>query len=734
MAYRLLLILSLGIALGAACKRKTTPESAPSTSDSTASSPTVAVLTLEEIADRAPGGLALHTYQIDRLVALLRQNGVDAHHLLIGADRTEPDIPTQFDAAVLIDTPELRAGELHMLDSFVREGGRLLIIGPVGPAARLAGVQPLSDEPRERTGRSRVARPGPPLPPTQNSEFDWGPAARMAWPVRADGATVLMEDPDGAPVLTEHRLGAGVVWYSAILPPSRMFDGWTGAESSATLYASLLQTAPARRRPPRAGPLELTLSVNQIAYGEDGWPVVAILRARGGDATTPLTGLFEARRTDGSVALRGELTPIQPRWRSRLAVADLSELPAGEFTLIVSLNSGETISADVRRDRSHLENYLLRELAAWLDSLDFRIPVDAAAAQPQAVEHRALLAWSLARAIETGKAPERYRWDIERLGYWLRDAAPRLVRDPNAPPSTLAAIAGGLARSLAPLREQVSLQLSRELQVVAEQAQAALVARRLDDTPSIGQRLWAAAELYRATFIREYRTEAENAARLLFGRQIGPGHSVEGDLYGEFFADALLSQLLPPDATRSAAALAILGIIRLEGAIEPGPFKDDLNVVLNRYIRGVLLAGAAMNPYGGLPAGIEAVGPQRPRPDNRGFLPPEKIRARTYPSDHESIAPGAEAVRLLFAVVLLERASAAGDPALAKIACQQVNHLLGLNPENRLLWSHRRVLQGLIGRGPEGVPVWRPPYSESGSDLPGNAWLLALHALLRESI
>lgn len=717
------------LAVFAGCKRKEPPEQAGTASPNTSALPRVAVLTFEEVSDRAPGGLPLHVHQIDRLVIELRKRGLLVDHFLVEADLDEPTIPASFDAGIVVDTPSFRPSEIRMLERFAQDGGHLIIMGPAAGAAILAGVEPLGETPVARHGDSRVVKSGPPLNASEGALFDWGDAARLRWPVRSAGAEVLLADEDGAPALTRRRIGDGVVWYSAVLPPGRMFEGWAGASPSIDLVETLLKSATARHRAAEAPRATATLAVNPLAYPEGGGPARGILRIRGNLEKTAEFLRYEIRGPAGEIAQSGTLVALNPQWRSAFYAVDFSTLPAGSYS--VRIDTHPRIERTIALDGAELDRRIEEELLRWMQSLDLRIPESADALNSEEIESLSHLAWGLARAMETGRAPEPYRWILEQLAYRLRAAAGAVIQNSASTPAQLAAVSAGLARALEPIRTEISIQLARELQVLAEQAYAVLASRRGDDTATVAARLWAAAELHRTTRIDDYRSDARVSARVLFGRQLDRGRSVEGDLYGEFFTDASKTTLLSPDGSRIAAAYALLGLIALERLEEPGTFKTDLATVIDRYVQGVLINGAALNPYGAVPAGLEAAEPPRPRPDGRGLLPPDKIRARAYPLEVDTV-PGVEALRLAFAVAALERGRDLKDPKLFDLARSQLNHLLGVNPESKMLWVEGRVLNGVLGRGPEAIPVWRPAYSEFGAALPGNAWLAALHAMLRE--
>lgn len=728
----LTLIAATGLLLVSGCKpRPPSPEAAaPKPADTAPTAPSVAVLFFEELADRAPGGLSVHADQIERLAAALREKGLSVDVTLVPADEEAPQVPASYDAAVVIDVPEFRSGEVSMLESFVREGGTLVIIGPPAEAAGVLGAAAAFDATDLREGRSLLAHSGPPFPEHYSSGIDWGPLATWRWRLQVRDATVRVADADGAPVLTERVLGEGKAWTLALLPTGRKFNGWAAAPEAVSTLALILREAPVRGRQATASPLRIDVAASRVAYGEEPWPTYVIARLRGGDPSAAVTGTFQAFDAENKLSQKGNLQALPARWRSQFLAADLGKLPPGDYRVEISVPPLAPVSVPIRRSSEALLTSIASALGRWLDGLDLTPPAEVTRVTAREAEDRALLAWALARAREIPGTPDRYRYDLERLGYWFRAAGAQLFRDPAIPQRTLGAMAAGLARSIDPIRRESSMHLSRELQVQAEQAFGLLAARPGEDLSAIGARLWAAAELHRATKITDYRIAADAAARALFAHQLDRGQSVEGDVFGDFFMDPQRTMFAPADGSRAYEVGLLLGLVALENMAEPGPFKIDLGTVLDRYARGFLLSGAAINPYGAFPAGLEPAEPPKPRPDGRGMAPPEKVRTRFYAREAPDAEPGLEAIRIALAVVAMERYFVTGEAAMRRAAADQINHLLGLNPEGHVLWKEGIFLQGLIGRGPERIPVWRSRYSETGAALPGNAWLLALHALL----
>ena len=696
-----------------------------------------AILYVEEQGDRAAGGLSLHADQLEGLAAALRQRGLAAETLLVAADHDAPVLPSHVDVAIVVDTPALRAAEARMLDAFARAGGTVLSIGPL-PAGDGAAVETLGllfgldradAEPKPRDGVSRAQEGAASVLKELPAEIDWGPLASQYWPVRVRGATVLVADEADVPVLAVQSAGPGRAFHLAVLPSGRKFRGWEATPGGVALVEAIIRSSPARGAAAVAPPLRVDLAANRVAHGEGDWPVRVVARLRGGDTNRAAAGTFAVRDAAGTVIASGALRATDvPRWRSRFLVAGIDALPAGLYTVDVAVEGAEPRSAPVRRDSVALSRQLADALSAWLDGLALPVVAPEDALPAGVIEDRALLAWALARALQEPGAPERYRYDLERVVFWLRGLGPRVLADAGLPASALSAYSAGLARALEPARDLISRNLAMELQVLAEQAFQALTARGGDDTAALGARLWPAAELSRVTAIADYRTAAEASARALFGRQIDRDRVPGDGLHGDFFADVNRTTFAPLQWERDRQPGVVLGLLLLAADLEPGPLKTDIHAVLDRFMQGFLLASAERNPYGSVAVGFEAAEPPKPRPDGRALAAPETFRALYY--GRADVAPrGVEGLRLALAVAAAERARAGGDPALRRLAREQVNGFLGLNPLGRSLLGPLPA-PGPVGRGTEPVPV-EPGGDAAPSDgFPEYIWLLVLHTLL----
>ncbi|HMP77737.1 MAG TPA: hypothetical protein PKE12_15685 [Kiritimatiellia bacterium] len=721
--------LLLGVLLLAGCKPR--PESEP-VSPAPAPDPALArtaVLFVEDHGDRAAGGLSLHASQIEGLAVALRARGLPLETLLLAADDEAPVAPAHVDVAVLVDTPVLRAAEARMLEAFVREGGVLLVIGPTPTSlSGVLGIERLGDEPIPREGVSRVRRNKAASGLALKGELDWGPLAALRWPVRERDASVVAGDDESAPVFTVNAREKGLAYALSLLPPGRMYQGWEAAPGGVAVIESIIRATSPRGLLPAPVPVRVDVAANQVAFGEGAWPARVIARVRGGETNRP-SGTFTVRDAAGALVSSDALRAAPDRWRARFLTADLGALPAGAYTVEVAVPGAEPVAREVRRDSAELALRLASGLAYWLDALT--LP-ELAAGEPlpaELMEDRALLAWALARALQEPGAPERYRYELERLLFWMRAAGPRVLSDADVPASALSAWSAALARAVEPARLQISRNLATEIQVLAEQAFQRLAASDGDDTAALGARLWPAAELFKATMIDDYRIAAEAAARAAFGRQLDRGRVPGGDVRGDFYADAQRTTFAPLQWQRGRRIGLPLGLVLLESLTEPGALKADLNTVLDRYTRGALLATAEQNPYGLIAVGLEPATPPRPRPDGRALAAPESFRALYY-GNAANGANGVEDIRLALAVVALERGYVTGESALRALAAAQVNGFLGLNPAGRVLLSAEAMGVGPVGRGSDNVPVWPEDRTDSGDGYPAYIWLLALHAML----
>lgn len=724
----LALILALAGLLQGACKPR--PQTAVA-EKSAAPSPEkkVAVLYFEEISDEAPGGPAVHGDQLERLAEALRNYGFDARVAFVPSDWDYPPLPTPCDVALIVDTPSVRAGERAMLLKTLENGGTLVAIGPV-PDAELFGVQAGDSTPGERAlAPSAVTeRKGA---DASRENIDWGPLARLRWSVRPTAETrVRAVDPDGAPVVTERTLpSGGSAWHIAVLPPARHFNGWAAAPDAIAFIAEVIRAAPARTQtadlyspePPRARAI-----VNTVAYDSGSRPFGVALFEGDVDAKAFAIRLL-AEAENFSFSPTWVKGPPSGRWTSFRV--PFEGLPHGRYTLAIE-RGGESLAAvSFAIDRDSLRAALSAGLTAWLGSIDWRWPREDSPPSATEIAQRAVLAWGLARVSEMDAADDRARYFIEQTGYWMRYAAPRLLEDPTSPPSALGAVAAGLGRVAGVVRREVSLNLGNELQLLAENAFVRLVQRTGPEFDAHSYLLWAAAELFAATRIDDYRVAAENSAKLLIGRQIEPGRYRESGWYGDFFEDSLLTDLGAPNGNRMNRVALLLGLIRLAERHPDEIFRNDIEIVVDRFIQGVLVAGAEKNAFETFPIGLEPAHPPRPRPDGRATAPPADLRPVFYARGKAAAANNAEPVRLGFAVAILERKDDRAREREKRLALHQLNHLLGLNPAGVSLWEQGRLAGGLIARGAGRVPVWRPDlgWQESAA---GNAWLMVLQAYL----
>ncbi len=709
------------------CKPRPTPGSVESAPPAGPRAARVGVLYVEESAESAATDRALYADQVEKLAALLRARGIAAETLLVPADDEEPAVPTPIDLAILVDTPRLRDAEERMLTSFVEDGGVLLAIGPP-PAPALMGVTPTGPDPVPRAGATRIAD----TTLAWAAETNWGPLASERWPVARTEAGLVIEEGD-APLLAVRTAGGGRAYHWAVLPTGRKFNGWDAAPGAVALVEGLARSLVARGRPPAGQPLAVTAAA---AYSsETGWPSRVVARIRGGDSNAALKGTFVARAEGGDLLHRGAFEEGGARWRSRFLVADPGVLPGEGHRIEVEIPPAAPVSVEPVARVTEFRRALDEAVAAWLDRVAWPEPDKAGADLARLVEDRGLLIWALARAAQAYSAPERHRqrYAMERAAYWLRAAGPALFSGPAAPDAVLAAYAAGLARAVGPIRDGASRHLAQEIQMLAEQAYAQLSARPAADTAGTGGRLWAAAELYRATHVQDYRAAAESLARQVFGRQVPRGRFSEGDVFGVFFQDEDRLTLAPEPARAGYEAGLILGLIHLEQLVEPGSPKVDLGVILDRFSGGFLLASAALNPYRVCAVGLEPAEPPRPRPDGRGMATPERTRPLYFSRGAPPAGRGDEAVRLAHAVAALERFQVTREPALLRIAQDQIHWLAGLNPAGRPLVAGGRLAGGWIGRGPDATPVWRGDADAAGAGFPEMPWLLVLTALLDEA-
>lgn len=612
---------------------------------------------------------------------------------------------------------------------------------------------------------------------------DWGPLARQVWPVEAAGASVVANfprhlafDATGAepvevaeplPAVTERRAGQGRAIYISVLPTGRQFAGWEQAPDAVTLVANAAKLARAGA-PAAVRPVQLTLAVNQAGYAP-GWPRTLVVRARGGATGEPLRGSYVVQTDKGDEVLRGELQAWPTElWHSRFARVDLAGVrEPGSYRVTVNvLDAHAEIPLRIRAP-GELSNELRQTVEAYLETIrcgevchaDAPVTGGAHAAVDDStvrLDDMLSLVWALTSAVEAYPEDQRLRFELERAVMWCwrvrgedgrpasavrpvgeavpgqaaaEDRRPREL-ERTATTAQVARYAAVMARAVKPVRDLISLNLGQEITVAAERAYRLIREEALVSTADIGNRVWAAVEVYRVSYQADYLEDAKREAARLYARQLERDHIPGTAVYGDFFADGERASLSPLQFDRLRNQGVYHGLLELYRVLPAGPGKDDLRSVLDRFTQGFLINGAALSPYGQFAAALEPVGAPRPRPGNRGgFEPPERFQVRWFSYRGSPAGEcGRNADQLALTAMALEWARETGQADLERTALQQLNWLLGANPLSlNQLAAERAVPNGITGRADH--PVWSEGSTGQGAVAPNAALLAVLAAL-----
>lgn len=638
-----------------------------------------------------------------------------------------------------------------------------------------------------------------------NARIDWGERAQHVWAVDPAGAEVLAAFPHyqarlveggepttverSLPAVTLNRYGAGRALFLSILPPARTFDGWSASPDSVALLANALRTAAAPPPGPVAAPVQIVAGWNQVAYGPT-WPKRVILRVRGGDTNAAPSGTFDLLDASGATVRSGALA-VWPGtlWRARYLYADVTDVTepgayrmrlavAGEQPVEVPMQIvvGEPARSLLEASESFFAGMRCGEVCHTGDPVagGYHDATGDWAVRMWSMPH---VLWALSRYVEEHPENEAVRYELERTARWMwkmlgTDGAPFASIRPPDDQSPLAirpaqdrtqreiekrfsfeytaTYAAAVARSLKPVREHVSINLAQELQVCAELAYRRVREATPESTKDMGNRMWAAVELYRATGTADYLQDAERDARLILPRQLGPGRVVDGAVAGDFFADAAGTTFSPQQWKRFHGIGMYLGLVELLRSLPEGSLRTDVTVVVDRFVNDFLQGMSALSPYGQMAVGLEPATPPRPRQDGRGLEPPEKFKVMHFSHREAWVRDhGLNCDLLAMATVALERYRDTQDPALRDFAQRQVNWLLGANPLGYCMvegygTSHPPTVDpavgtglvrggipnGIIGRGLDNVPAWGTSWDSREYWLPQNAYLLAALSLL----
>lgn len=636
------------------------------------------------------------------------------------------------------------------------------------------------------------------------NRVDFGEDARFVWATVPAGARVVAEYPrhvvrsseDAPPRVVDHPIpaltlrpvGLGTAIYLAVLPGDRKPDGWQKAGDAGRLLARATYYAPRELRLP-AHPWNIVTSWNQVGYDAD-WPKLAILRIAG--RADPVAGSFRLTGADNAVVREGKMEPWpHPLWNSAFLVADFSELrnpgiyhlhlhlPTLDFSTSVAVRIGERVAEqellptqwDFLRamrcgERCHRRDpvvggyhdatgdwavrmwsmpHLVWALARYLE--------EKPASEPAAEELRWALSWCLRMQAPDGAAYASIRPPGDHSGggspIHVRPWEDTTVRERETRYSHeyTATYAAALARAATALRGRDPDLAARSLEA-ARRAFERQAQDPLERTADLGNAVWAALELCRASADAAPLGRARPWIAAILKRQLPPGRVAEADIYGDFFADEACTTFNPQQWKVFHAMGIYLGLVEAARALDPAdPLRANVRAALKNFAQGYLLPMASLTPYRQLACGLEPMGDGT---FTVYFFSHRGAWVRHHGLNCDMLA------RATIGLELAREAEREGDAELARrlraLAAQQVNWLLGLNPlgycmvtglgacpaplvDPGLGTGHLRggIPNGIIGVGARNLPAWGVSWSSREYWLPHNAYLVSTLALLENA-
>ncbi len=301
----------------------------------------------------------------------------------------------------------------------------------------------------------------------------------------------------------------------------------------------------------------------------------------------------------------------------------------------------------------------------------------------------------------------------------------------------LATYAAAMARSA-----QTAASIGETVQARAHRASALSAFATIADLPvtrsaDLGNRAWAALEIYRfdpdPDLLRRARTDIE----VLLKRQLPAGRVNGGRVYGDFFADESETTFSPQQyKVFHAIGMYLAPILLLQELDEDDPLAGPLRQALAAFRDGYLVGMSSMSPYGQFACGLEPAG------EGRFDVVPFSHRG-AWVRDH-----GLNADLMALAVVTEELNRVMPDDRLPAIARRQFDWIAGNNPFGYCMIDGLGrdhppgvapdlgtgrftggIPNGIIGRGPDHLPYWGHSWDSREYWLPQNAYLSAWIAL-----
>ena len=577
---------------------------------------------------------------------------------------------------------------------------------------------------------------------------------------------------DSFPAVSVNRFGQGVAIYVSVLPSGRKKEGWEKAPQMLNVLAHAPAYAREKLRVKGWNPSPVP-GWNQVAYGSD-WAKEITLRLK--NASRPPQGHFTVHREDGRLLLEGAVKAWGTQlWGSCFGTMDLTAVKEkGDYRVDVATDD-QRLSIALKVDDSLLKQ---RVVASQLNFLqEMRCGEKCHASDPvRGGYHDATgdwgvrmwsmphVVWCLARYLESDPDNEDARAELDWAVDWcLKMQAPDgSVYASIRPPGEEEGIGSPIQirpwqdKTVRELEKRISFEytatygagLARAAKVLgrnenprsalcvaaARKAYGFVQRQEVSKTAELGNRSWAALELYYATGERAFVEEAKRDVTRIFPRQLEPGRVRGSNVHGAFFADASRKTFSPQQWKAFHSIGIYLGMIELFHVLDPADgVRADLKKAMDRFAEGYLIGMSSLSPYGQIACGLE--------PDAGGFF-------KVYPFSHPESwirDHGLNCDLLAMATVAMEWYRETGDPRLKQVAERQIDWVLGNNPLgfcmidglgetnppviDDSLGTGRitgGIPNGIIGRAENNWPYWGASWDSREYWLPQNAYLLSV--------
>ena len=634
---------------------------------------------------------------------------------------------------------------------------------------------------------ARVATPHDPLLQGIGDSLDLGEEAIVAMVMQPRTATVAAslgryllrsseEVPpetvtDPFPAVSVNRFGQGVAIYISVLPSGRTKEGWAKAPQAlqvladATVYAQEKFQIKELNPPPVCG-------WNQVAYGPDR-PKEITLRFK--QSIHPPQGRFTVCREDGPVVTEGALQTWNTQlWGSCFGFVDLNSVKEqGNYRVDVTTDD-KVLSIIFKVDDAWFHQqvvasqlHFFREMRCG-EKCHTSDPVrggyhDATGDWGVRMWSMPHVVWCLARYLESDPENSDALAELTWAANWcLKMQAPdgsvyASVRPPEEDEGSgspieirpwqdktarvlekrisfeyTATYAAGLARAATVLKQHQDPRWA-VCETAARNAYNYIRQQPVSKTAELGNRSWAALELYRATGDRTLVEEAKRDVAQLLPRQLEKGRVKGSDVHGAFFTDASRTTFSPQQWKAFHSIGIYLGMIQLVQALDANDaFGMEVKKAMDRFADGYLIGMSSLSPYGQIACGLE--------PDGGGLF---KVYHFSHPDawirDH-----GLNCDLLAMATVALEWYRETGNTRLKQMAEHQVDWVLGNNPLGCCMIDGLGVTNppviddslgtgritggipnGIIGRAENNWPYWGASWDSREYWLPQNAYLMA---------